>query len=510
MFLDLPDVGITLGPTWAAKLDTALTAVDYHDHTTGKGKPINSAAIVIDADLSFHSNNLFALRSLSFTNQGSAITTPGSIYEYGGNFYYTNSAGTPIQLTNGSSIVSAAAYLVEANVSSNIVISSGDTFTFLRVNTSAARTITFPAASSVTAGRFYYVKDITGNASTNNITLIKNGSDKFDGISANRVLAAAYESVMVVSNGVDGWELVYGATQNILQGIFGTSATNTQFIGSTITIQANPSNDITIGSGLDNLNINSAKFDWQSASDVTMTVGNDIIFTSGDDFTFNSGDDFTVNAGSGTIFLNAATGAGTGVWSFSGATFDVTGDATMHAKTHLIGNVQSDGTNIWDGQQTWNGSLFMNGGVVIAHNCYIGSSGSDVFNIQSTSTFDGTVTFTNTVLAYKPISFSGTGRIKHRYAIGANNPGGTTNYSIDDYEYVWTNSISGTQSYQITGTPQAGDVMHFSLVNNQSLSIKGAGAFVVVTLKKDGTTPCWATLLFDGTQWVVAASGVTL
>jgi hypothetical protein len=37
MNLSLPTVSVTIGPTWATQLNTALETVDVHDHTSGKG-----------------------------------------------------------------------------------------------------------------------------------------------------------------------------------------------------------------------------------------------------------------------------------------------------------------------------------------------------------------------------------------------------------------------------------------------------------------------------------------
>ena len=50
--LTLPDVGVTLGPTWATDLNTALTRVDEHDHSS-IGRNLGVSALTIDGDLDF-------------------------------------------------------------------------------------------------------------------------------------------------------------------------------------------------------------------------------------------------------------------------------------------------------------------------------------------------------------------------------------------------------------------------------------------------------------------------
>jgi len=76
----------------------------------------------------------------------------------------------------------------------------------LFVDTSSAKTINLPAHSSATAGRKIIIKDIYGLASTNNITLSRNGgTGNIEGLAANYILNTDYGSWTIVSNGVDSW-----------------------------------------------------------------------------------------------------------------------------------------------------------------------------------------------------------------------------------------------------------------------------------------------------------------
>lgn len=64
MSLTLPTVGVTVGPTWATQLNAALTTIDSHDHTSGKGVQIPAAALNIDGSVDFASNNLTDVATL--------------------------------------------------------------------------------------------------------------------------------------------------------------------------------------------------------------------------------------------------------------------------------------------------------------------------------------------------------------------------------------------------------------------------------------------------------------
>lgn len=66
-------------------------------------------------------------------------------------------------------------------------------------NSSGAITITAPSPG--TAGTFFYIKDITGNATANPITIAPNSSESFDGVAASVVFVTNWGSVGYVSNG---------------------------------------------------------------------------------------------------------------------------------------------------------------------------------------------------------------------------------------------------------------------------------------------------------------------
>lgn len=67
-------------------------------------------------------------------------------------------------------------------------------------STAAARTITLPALASVTDNKRYVVKDESGGAVANNITIDGNGAETIDG-AATKVISSNYGSVRLVKSG---------------------------------------------------------------------------------------------------------------------------------------------------------------------------------------------------------------------------------------------------------------------------------------------------------------------
>ncbi len=72
----------------------------------------------------------------------------------------------------------------------------------------ASFTVTLPAANTVQSGKRYIIKDEGGSATTNNIFIAPNGTDKIDGVNASESLVVNYESITLICDGVDGWFLI--------------------------------------------------------------------------------------------------------------------------------------------------------------------------------------------------------------------------------------------------------------------------------------------------------------
>lgn len=212
MNLDLPTVSITLGPTWASELNAALELVDSHDHTSGKGIPIRTAALDIDADLSLQNFRLVDSTSLQLVTAASPVSGVGfenSLSAASGDLYWTNSSGVAVQITDGNSLyappvpITTLEYL---DVAGDLILGSGNPAMVLAVDCSAPRSITLPLANSVPAGRFYIVKDATNQSETNTLTLDANGSDTIDGASSVAITSDG-ASVVVVGDGVSAWSI---------------------------------------------------------------------------------------------------------------------------------------------------------------------------------------------------------------------------------------------------------------------------------------------------------------
>jgi hypothetical protein len=137
MNLLIPVVGQEIGPQWATDINNCLGVtggqIDGHDHSFGKGVQIKPAGLDINSNLTFQGNFATNVGATSFNPQASvyASTVLNSIYDVNGNLYFNNSTGTPVQITNGNSIVGTAGSITGLPSGTAGVSYSGGTYTFL-------------------------------------------------------------------------------------------------------------------------------------------------------------------------------------------------------------------------------------------------------------------------------------------------------------------------------------------------------------------------------------------
>lgn len=81
-----------------------------------------------------------------------------------------------------------------------------DTDYYMGVNSAAPVTLNLPDAASVGSAKTYIIKDETGQAGTNNITIVPVAGQLIDG-QANYVLAIGYESISIVCDGTN-WSII--------------------------------------------------------------------------------------------------------------------------------------------------------------------------------------------------------------------------------------------------------------------------------------------------------------
>jgi hypothetical protein len=201
------------------KSDAAIAYTKLADLTDARALVSSSNKVAVSAttatELGYVSGVSAAIQTQINTKQatitGGATTIASSdltidralISNGSGKVAVASTTSTEIGYVNG--VTSAIQTQLDAKrcPTTTVNISSSTTLTNKAihfVDTSAARSLTLPAAST---SLYIVLKDIIGSAQTNNITLVRPGSEKIETVAASYVLNENLGSWTIVSNGTD-------------------------------------------------------------------------------------------------------------------------------------------------------------------------------------------------------------------------------------------------------------------------------------------------------------------
>jgi len=456
----LPTIFVTPDPTWAQELNEAIQQIadNRYEGSEGQADKLSQDSILISGNVEFNNNAILEASYLQLVPQTPPSVLNSIFPAANGDLYYTNSNNVQVQITNGTQLnqttATASKYEV-TNVTTNISILNTDTFTYLNVSTAAARTIFLPAASSVNAGRFYYIKDATGSAFTNNITIDPAGADTINTVAANKLLNKAFGTWLLESDGTSNWNLSYMANQDMQDGTF---------ISSAITMQANSAQAINLNVGTASLSIsdigsnvsitsNSHELTILASAMTLQTSGAvpDIILDAARDIILDAADDVTL------IAADAITSTATTTNTLAGATVNIT----------ATGDINITATD--DGYLTATDDVFISAG--------------DSCNLSATS-FEITTTGTAAVNLNSPIKLANTGRYCFRRILSQD---ANMNLSPADGNimYVSSSTLSADRTYTIVeaSNPQTGDNIFISNFSaTRSIVVKDPNAATITTL----------------------------
>lgn len=233
MGMTLPVPTVTPGPLYATENNQAFTVIDGHDHSPGNGVPIPSVGININGDLSFNGYNLSTLRSTLYSNQSAPLALPTdlrSIYSVGGDLYWNNGIGQPVQITAGAALNAASI----GGIGGDYTTSGASVF-----YTSAVLTYFFWSAANT-----------TGSIDAGPITIRNNTINSFGvTINAYPTISANYNLVLPASLPGSGVKFLTVDSSGNIADVYDTDNT-------TITVTSNLLNVTTAGF-VDNVTIQS-------------------------------------------------------------------------------------------------------------------------------------------------------------------------------------------------------------------------------------------------------------
>lgn len=241
------------GPDYAANVNASLLAIDGHTHTGAPtdGKQLDLSKQLCTGDVELNGNDLGTARSVELQNNPSNLTGTEDVNclcVVNNVLGFNNSAGTFVPLTGA--LATLPTNFSAITVTTNYTIAPNSPYTLIECNAGAPITVTLPVAAAITPspiGRFFIIKDVSGAAQTNNITIIVTGAsgNLFQPENAaSRTIATNGGYAAIFTDGVSVWYL-WGQTdftngEQLVLG--GTSALSVGFsanifLGGTLTVQ---------------------------------------------------------------------------------------------------------------------------------------------------------------------------------------------------------------------------------------------------------------------------------
>lgn len=107
MNLPIPVVGVDPGPDYATDLNSCLTIIDTHNHSSGSGVQITPSGLNINIDLPISNNNITGAKSVRFQPQSVALggsSDKGCLYEVVSDLYYNDASGNQIRITQSGAV----------------------------------------------------------------------------------------------------------------------------------------------------------------------------------------------------------------------------------------------------------------------------------------------------------------------------------------------------------------------------------------------------------------------
>ena len=104
MGLTLPTPGVTIGDDWAEQLNTAITTIDSHDHTSGKGDLIPVAGLNINDNIDLSQNNIENTSEVGFYSVSVDSSNTNTAYVKSGDLYFKDSGGNAVRITSGGAL----------------------------------------------------------------------------------------------------------------------------------------------------------------------------------------------------------------------------------------------------------------------------------------------------------------------------------------------------------------------------------------------------------------------
>lgn len=179
MSLVVPTVGKESGPQWATDINSSLTIIDTHNHSSGSGVQITPSGININSDLTFGNYAATNVGSVQLYSNVSPLAINGALYRSSADLYFTDGAGNQIRITQSGSVSGSAGTItgLPSGTASAAFTSGNGSFVFQQSTSTGANldvasvAIRYPGSYPTPSGNYIQLQAPTSLASGYAITL---------------------------------------------------------------------------------------------------------------------------------------------------------------------------------------------------------------------------------------------------------------------------------------------------------------------------------------------------
>lgn len=186
----------TLGSPTAAVNTNVLAFLSAQGYGTTGFSAASTALINMTAAGTFTDSSMPTDVNILTTPTGSITAVQVALFSHTGAATLGPTSSTAIHQINGG------INRTIRTITANLTVDTTTTDDIIYCNAAGAITVTLPTP---TAGRVLTIKDISGGATTNNITIARHAAENIEGLASSYVIQVSYETVIISSDGTNWW-----------------------------------------------------------------------------------------------------------------------------------------------------------------------------------------------------------------------------------------------------------------------------------------------------------------
>lgn len=186
----------TLGSPTAAINTNVLAFLSAQGYGATGFSATSTALINMTAAGTFTDTSMPTDINILTTPVGSITTVQTALFSHTGAATLGPTSSTAIHQLNGG------LNRTTRTITANLTVDTTTTDDIILCNAAGAITVTLPTPTN---GRTLVIKDISGNATTNNITIARHAAENIEGLASNYLIQVSFETVILTSDGTNWW-----------------------------------------------------------------------------------------------------------------------------------------------------------------------------------------------------------------------------------------------------------------------------------------------------------------